>query len=119
MNFTAYAQEAGAAGASSMMNLLPFVLIMVIFYFLLIRPQQKKEKDRKKMISQLEKNDKVVTVGGIHGIVLAVNEATDTITIKTADSTKLEMSRSSVQNKIVPESKTPEKKEKTTTAKKK
>ncbi len=101
MNFIALAQAQGGSPASTWMNLIPFVLIMVIFYFLLIRPQQKKEKERKQMINQLQKNDKVVTVGGIHGVIMNVKEGEDIVVIKSAD-TKLEMSRSSIQNKIVP-----------------
>jgi preprotein translocase subunit YajC len=117
VNFTALAQAAEGGGSSQLMSFIPIILIFVIFYFLLIRPQQKKEKDRKKMISEIQKNDKIVTVGGIHGIVLSVNEASDTLVIKSADSTKLEMAKSSVQNKIVPQQ--PKKEESKPASKKK
>ncbi len=110
MNFIAYAQAEGAANPLANSFLIPMLLIFVIFYFLLIRPQQKKEKERKQMISKLEKNDKIVTIGGIHGVIVSVKDDDSTIIMKTADNTKLEMSRSSVQNKIVPEKKEEEKK---------
>ena len=48
---------------------IPLILIFVIFYFFLIRPQQKKAKDHKLMVSNLKRGDKVVTSGGIVGIV--------------------------------------------------
>lgn len=54
----------------------PLVLMFAIFYFLLIRPQQKRQKAVQKMQSDLKKGDKVVTIGGLHGIVDAIDEST-------------------------------------------
>lgn len=51
-------------------------LLMVVFYFFMIRPQQKKAKDAKKFRESLEKGSKVVTIGGIHGRVVEVNDGT-------------------------------------------
>jgi preprotein translocase subunit YajC len=51
-------------------------LLMVVFYFFMIRPQQKKAKDAKKFRESLEKGSKVVTIGGIHGRVVEVNDTT-------------------------------------------
>ena len=48
--------------------------MFVLFYFLLIRPQQKKQKAVQKMQNELKKGDKVVTIGGLHGIVDSVDE---------------------------------------------
>ena len=50
----------------------PIILMFVLFYFLLIRPQQKKQKAVQKMQNELKKGDKVVTIGGLHGIVDSV-----------------------------------------------
>lgn len=55
--------------------LLPFVLIAVIFYFLLIRPQQQKQKEMQQRQDSLKVGDKVVTIGGIYGIVREVLDA--------------------------------------------
>ena len=52
----------------------PIILMFVLFYFLLIRPQQKKQKAVHKMQNELKKGDKVVTIGGLHGIVDSVDE---------------------------------------------
>ena len=52
----------------------PIILMFVLFYFLLIRPQQKKQKAVQKMQNELKKGDKVVTIGGLHGIVDSVDE---------------------------------------------
>jgi len=65
-----------AAGQTSSqplwVGLAPFVLIFVIMYFLLLRPQKRKEEDRQKMLGAVKKNDRVVTIGGIHGKVVSI-----------------------------------------------
>lgn len=75
-------------------NLLPLAFIFVIFYFLLIRPQQKKQKEYQKMLSELKKNDEIVTNGGIHGTILNIKE--DTITLKIDDNVKIEINKNAV-----------------------
>ena len=67
----AYAQDAlGSLGSlSSVGQFLPLVLIFAVFYFLLIRPQQQKQKEMKKMLGDLKRGDRVVTGGGILGVV--------------------------------------------------
>jgi preprotein translocase subunit YajC len=84
--------EGGAAGG--IMSFLPFLAIIAIFYFLIIRPQGKKQKETQKMLSSLKKNDRVVTIGAIHGTVQTVRE--QTVIVKVDDNTKIEISRSAV-----------------------
>ena len=71
----------------------PLALMMVVFYFILIRPQQKKAKDHQQLLKTLRPKDKVVTSGGLMGIVVSVQEKT--VTIRSAD-TKLEVLKSAV-----------------------
>lgn len=74
-----------------------FVLLagmIAVFYFFFIRPQQKKQKDQKKFIEEIKKGDAVVTIGGIHGKVVSVDE--DTITIDVDKGVKLTMEKSSI-----------------------
>ena len=59
----------GGEGGSMVSTIIMFGAIFLIFYFMIIRPQQKKSKQREKLLSNLEKGDKVVTSGGIHGII--------------------------------------------------
>ena len=73
---------------------LPLIIIAVLFYFLLIRPQQKKQKDHEKLVAGVKTGDKVVTAGGIHGIVANVKDAT--FLIKVADNVKIEFDKSSI-----------------------
>jgi len=73
---TAYAQTAGAGdgafGMGGIVQLLPIVAIFVIFYFLLIRPQQRKAKEHKALLASVRRGDRVVTGGGILGMVTKV-----------------------------------------------
>ncbi len=61
---------------NSLMNFLPLILIVVVFYLFFIRPQMKKSKDQRKFRDSLNKGDKVVTIGGIHGKIIEVAEKT-------------------------------------------
>lgn len=61
--------------------LLPIVLFGIIFYFLLIRPQKKQRQEQEARISALSKGDKVVTIGGMHGIVHHISKETVTLKI--------------------------------------
>jgi len=72
----------------------PFVCIGVIFYFLIIRPQAKKAKEQQALISSLKAGDKVITTGGIHGILISVKDTT--VTVKIADNVKIEVDKSAV-----------------------
>lgn len=70
-----------AGGQSALMNLVPLVFMFAIFYFLLIRPQQKKAKEHRALLDSLKKGDQVVTAGGMHGKVTALDESIVTLEI--------------------------------------
>lgn len=69
--------QAGTDGQTGggYMQIVFFVGIALVFYFFMIRPQQKKQKDQKKFTEAIKKGDQVVTIGGIHGKVYAVEES--------------------------------------------
>ncbi|SET82621.1 protein translocase subunit yajC [Oceanobacillus limi] len=71
------------------------VLMFVIFYFLLIRPQQKRQKQVSQMQANLQKGDSVITIGGFHGVIHALDE--NTIVLQAGDGTKLTYDRSAVR----------------------
>lgn len=92
--------SAGADNAgSSFIMLAPLVAIFLIMYFLMIRPQSKKQKETEKMISALKKGDKVITIGGIHGVVSSTKE--NTVTVKVDDNTKIEFNRSAIATVVL------------------
>ncbi len=81
-------------GGGGVMGFLPIILIFAILYFIMIRPQQKKQKEHQKLISELQKGDKVITSGGMHGVISSLKD--ETVIVKIADNVKVEINRSSV-----------------------
>ena len=98
MSFISLLQAAAGSG-SMLMSVLPFGLIILIFYFFIIRPQNKKQKETEKMLSALKKGDKVVTVGGIHGVISSTKEKT--VIVKVDDNAKIEFSRNAIATVVV------------------
>jgi len=81
-----------------LLSFLPLIFIFLIFYFLLIRPQIQERKRHQAMISSLKKNDKVVTIGGIHGVVVNVKEKT--VILRVSDNVKIEVDKNCISHKI-------------------
>ncbi len=79
---------------SPFLQFLPLVFLFVIFYFLIIRPQQKKQKAHSELLAKLDKNDEVITVGGVHATVVSVGEKT--VILRIADSVKIEIEKGSI-----------------------
>ena len=92
------------AGGSSMVMLLPMVAIFAIFYLLLILPQQRRQKKWQLMLNELKTGDRVVTSGGIRGIVMNIKD--DALVLRLApDNVKIEVLRSAVISVDAAESK--------------
>lgn len=81
-------------GAGQYMFFITLGLVFLIFYFLLIRPQRKEQKEMAVAIAALKKGDKVITIGGIHGMVALTKERT--IILKVDDNCKIEISRNAI-----------------------
>ena len=79
-------------------GLLPFILMFVLFYFLLIRPQQKRQRSVRDMQSSLKKGDKIVTIGGLHATIDAIDEGT--IVLKVKDGTRLTFERNAIREVV-------------------
>ncbi len=73
----------------------PLLLMFVLFYFLLIRPQQKRQKAVQQMQNDLKKGDKVVTIGGLHGFIDAIDEGK--VVIKCGDGSRLTYDRGAIR----------------------
>lgn len=96
---TAYAQAGSAAAEPNLLvNMLPLVLIFVVFYFLLIRPQQKKMKEHRSMLEAVRRGDRIVTNGGIIGVVTKVMEAERELQVEIADGIRVRVVRDMVSN---------------------
>jgi len=104
------AGAAGAAGGPSMLQaFLPLILIFVLFYFMFIMPHKKEQKKHAEMLTALKPGDKVITNGGIVGIVDKINENDDTVRIKSGENTTLQIKKSFISSKVVKQAE-PEKK---------
>ncbi len=79
---------------SGFVQLLPILLIIAVFYFLLIRPQQRRQKQLQDTISNLKIGDRVVTTGGIIGVITTVRDTS--FLIRSADKSIIEIARSAV-----------------------
>lgn len=71
-------------------NIVMFLLIIVVFYFFMIRPQMKKQKEGKKFVDSLEKGQRIVTIGGVHGKIEEVRETTVIIGVEGGSKLKVE-----------------------------
>jgi preprotein translocase subunit YajC len=96
---SAFAQTAPAAAAggdmqSTLMSMLPLLLMFVVLYFVMIRPQMKKQKEHRAMIDALAKGDEVVTAGGFIGKVSKLGDAY--VGIELATGVEVQMQRSAV-----------------------
>ncbi|PHK96753.1 preprotein translocase subunit YajC [Pseudoroseomonas rhizosphaerae] len=100
----AYAQDAAAAGGAAgiVMQLAPLMLIFVVFYFLLIRPQQKRAKEHRAMLTQLKRNDRIITAGGIIGTVTKVKEGSEEVEIEIAPNVRINVVRNTISTLIKP-----------------
>lgn len=79
-------------------SIIMLVVMFAIFYFLLIRPQQKRQKAVQQMQAGLEKGDKVVTIGGLHGFIDSMDDST--IVIKCGDGSRLTYDRSAIRDVV-------------------
>ena len=94
----AYAQTGGGGGFGGFdfIQLAPLLLIFVVFYFLIIRPQQKKVKEHKSMVDALRRGDRVVTSGGLIGMVTRVVTGDADATIEIADNVRVKVRRAMI-----------------------
>ncbi|MFH2000146.1 MAG: preprotein translocase subunit YajC [Planctomycetota bacterium] len=87
--------EVAPTGGGSQFLIVMFGMIL-IFYFLLIRPQMKEQKRRKEMLSSIKKHDRVITSGGIYGVVVAVGDADVTLKIDDSTNVRVKFSRAAI-----------------------
>lgn len=102
----AQGEDAAQPGLSSMF--LPLIAIMVFFYFLILKPQKNKEQALRDLVTNLKEKDRVVTIGGIHGVVTNVQRDRDEVTLRVdeATGTKIRVSASAIARVITDENKT-------------
>ena len=93
--FLAQAQSPASTGPGGGIGFfVPFIFIFIIMYFVMFRPQKKRQEQQQKLVSSLKTGDRVVTNGGIHGLISNVKETT--VIVKVADNVKIEMEKSAI-----------------------
>ena len=91
-------ESGGSSQGNPLLSFLPLILIFAVFYFLLIMPQQKKQKRHQKLLTELQKGDRVVTSSGIYGTIANIKDHTFVLVI--ADGVKVEIEKGHVVNKF-------------------
>lgn len=93
-------QQAQPDTASSLMGMLPIILMFVVLYFLMIRPQMKRQKEHRSLVENLSKGDEVITGGGLLGKISKIHDSYITIEISTVNDKPVEivLQRNSVTN---------------------
>lgn len=93
-SLTLLAQDAAPPAAGGLGMFVPMILILVMFYFILIRPQRKAQKQQDEMRKGIRVGDKIVTIGGAHGIVSGMTDKT--VSVKLAEGISVKFDRSAV-----------------------
>ncbi len=89
----------GAANAQSWMSMLIWLgVFILIFYVFLIMPRKKEEKRHKTLLEELKKGDKVVSIGGINGVVARVKD--DSVVLKISENTEVEFLKKAIAYKV-------------------
>lgn len=94
MNLPAIVTAGSPAPQNPFFAFIPFLLIIAVFYLLIIRPQQKRSKETRKMLDALKSGDKVVTIGGIHGTIISIDDKS--VVLRIADNVKVTFSKSAI-----------------------
>jgi len=92
-----------AAQGNPMMQFLPLMVIMfAVMYFLIIRPQKQKEKKRQAMMANVRKQDRIITAGGVHGVVVSVKDSEVIVRVDDAKDVKIKIDKSALTSVSAP-----------------
>jgi preprotein translocase subunit YajC len=97
------AENAGGGGSFGILNaMFPLIIIFALFYFMLIRPERRRKAEMTQMLDQLKNKDRVITAGGIKGVIVNVQQGSDEVTLRVDENTntKLRVLRSSIARVI-------------------
>ncbi len=82
-----------------------FGAIMIIMWVLMIRPQQKKQKELAAKVAGLKQGDRIVTIGGVHGLVISIKDDAPTLVVRIDENCKVTLDKSAVATVLAKESK--------------
>lgn len=90
----------GQPGQGSSFQFIFLIAIVAVFYFFMIRPQMKKQKEQSKFRENIQKGDKVITIGGIHGKILEISDKTFIIEVEGGNRLKIEKTAVSLESTL-------------------
>ncbi len=94
MNLHLIVLQQTAKSPNPLTSLLPLFLIIIVFYFFMIRPQMNKQKELKNYRNSLQKNDKIITTGGIYGKITDIKD--NTVTVEIADNLRIKVDKNAI-----------------------
>lgn len=94
------AQDSGSQSGSQLTLLLPLVLMGGVFYFFLIRPQRAQRQRQQELLGALEIGDEVLTIGGMYGTIVDIDEDEDTVSVEVAPGTRIRMLRRAISQRL-------------------
>jgi len=96
------ALQAGQGGSDPFSFLIPMALIFLIFYFLMIRPQQRRQKEHEQLLKSIEKGDRIVSTGGLHGVVTGTSDDVLTVEIGSVkgERVRVKLDRARVERRL-------------------
>jgi len=94
------AQDSGSQSGSPLTLLLPLVLMGGVFYFFLIRPQRAQRQRQQELLGALEIGDEVLTIGGMYGTIVDIDEDEDTVSVEVAPGTRIRMLRRAISQRL-------------------
>ncbi|MFW2366227.1 MAG: preprotein translocase subunit YajC [Desulforhopalus sp.] len=109
MTGVAYAAGGAGGAAGGFASFIPLILIFVVFYFLLIRPQQKQAKQHQAFLNDLKKGNKVITKGGVHGVITSITDSV--VSLEIAKDVVVKVSRDAIGGALSKDGTAPAKKE--------
>jgi preprotein translocase subunit YajC len=95
---TTNATGGAGGGMEGLLQFAPLVLIFVVFYFLMIRPQQKRQKDHQALVRAAKRGDRIVTNGGIFGVISKANETDNDVEVEIAQGVKVRVLRTAISD---------------------
>lgn len=90
----------GATQAGGLESFIPLILIVVVFFFMIIRPQQKRYKEHQNMVDALRRGDKVVTSGGVLGVIKKAEEGAEVLEVEISEGVVVKVMRSTITSVV-------------------
>ncbi len=85
-------------GGNVILQAVPLIIVLGVFYFVVILPARKQQEEHKRMIASLKPGDKIVTIGGIHGMIASVKD--DVVSVRIGGDTKIDVDKTAIARKL-------------------